>query len=563
MDRLEPYAVTPVEPKATSASTPEKVAWIEKGSIWARVPFDRKFIADLKASMLRHERSWREDRKLWEIRLTTFNVDSLRKLGFQLSDDLEEWFRSESEESIPVIDRIDGLKGELRPFQKRGVEWIHSRDGRALIGDEMGLGKTIQALAYCQFRPDIQPVVFVVPSCAKINWAREFSKWTSLPRPQILSGRSEELIRSQYLIINYDILPHRIGQLLELNPGLVIFDEIHYLKSGSAKRTKAAVKLSKVTPRVVGLSGTPITNRPDEFYYPIWIINPRIFPSRMDYLFRFCEAHKTPFGLDTRGASNTGELHRIVSSTIMLRRKKSEVLKELPPKVYSAVNVELTNWEEYRQAESNFVEWLADRMREEKGINSQVQVSALSKLAKLRQIAAQGKMAAAVEWIRDFLDSGEKLIVFVHHVAIGESLHSQFPGSVLYNGQTPQKKRQTHVDSFQNDPSCRLFIGNIQAAGVAITLTAASNVLFIELPWTPGECDQAADRAHRIGQTAESIGVWYLLAEDTVDIRMSEALDRKRHNLSAVLDGESPEDASIIGNLLQGFALDIRNAQKR
>ncbi|MBU2685604.1 MAG: SWF/SNF helicase family protein, partial [Gammaproteobacteria bacterium] len=169
---------------------------------------------------------------------------------------------------------------------------------------------------------------------------------------------------------------------------------------------------------------------------------------------------------------------------------------------------------------------------------------------KLKQLAVKGKIKASIEWISDFLESGEKLIIFTTHTSTLDLLQKEFGNiSVRLDGSTSQKNRQNVVDAFQNDDKVRLFLGNVKAAGIGITLTAASNVAFMELPWTPGDASQAEDRAHRIGQ-ADSVSIWYLIAQDTVEEIIATILSNKQKTLDAVLDGKKPDKSSILSELI-------------
>ena len=236
----------------------------------------------------------------------------------------------------------------------------------------------------------------------------------------------------------------------------------------------------------------------------------------------------------------------------MLRRKKKDVLKELPAKVWSFIPMELDNRKEYVQAENNFIKWVHETKGKdaaEKARGAEV----LSSIEALKQLAVKGKLEQAMDWIEDFLQSGKKLVVFATHKFVIQTLVDEFPDiSVKVDGSVSMKKRQEVVDQFQKDKKIKLFIGNIKAAGVGITLTAASDVAFLELPWTPGELEQASDRVHRIGQN-DSVSIYYLLAHETIEDKIATMIDNKRKILDGILDGKETDDESLLTKLLKQF----------
>lgn len=439
---------------------------------------------------------------------------------------------------------IAGLKKTLRPFQVEGVHFIEAMQGRALIGDEMGLGKTVQVLAWLQMRTDIKSALVVCPASLKLNWANECLAWTTGIRPVVMAGTRPEPLHAwsgtrTLFICNYDVLPTWLDTIKAARMQVLVLDECHYVKTRTAKRTKATKELSKHVPHVLALSGTPVVNRPAEFFSVLSMVDPLLFPSWHKYTERYCDPKWNGFGLDVSGATNTEELHHILISKVMIRRLKKDVLKELPPKTRTTIPVQIVNMAEYVQQESQLRELLG------KGGSG---VNALSMLEILRQIGLHGKLPVVKEWIEDFLDSGEKLVVFGHHTEGLDYLERHFGKKcVRISGGISMQDRQRAVDRFQKDPTCRLFVGNIKAAGVGITLTTASNVAFIEFPWSPGELVQAEDRCHRIGQK-DAVNVWFMVAKNTVETHICSLLEKKAEVLGDLLDGKDA-DLSILPEL--------------
>lgn len=500
-------------------------------------------------------RKWVKENDYWICPINPTTLELLLQWGFELDVELNQVLdsiiiRRERVETKPV----PGLKGTLMPFQSAGVSFIDLHNGRVLIADEMGLGKTIQALAWLQLHPESRPVVIITPSSLKINWEREIYKWMSDPNVEILSGESPYPPEKEIIIINYDILPKWVDTLIGYHYKTVITDECHFYKTNAARRTKAVKKLAKHALHFIALSGTPIENRPIEIYNAIKIINPELFPDYWYFIRRYCKATRTPFGMDVSGASNMGELHRILKTSIMIRRKKEDVLTELPPKTYSVTPMEINNRDKYREAERDFISFL----RKEKGESAAERASnaeTLTRISYLKNLAAEGKIQAVKAWIKDFLAVESKLVIFCEHRIMVDKLTEEFSDiSVKIDGSVSQTDRQKAVDSFQEDPNVHLMIANMRAGGVGYTLTASSNVAIVEYPWNPAILDQAEDRCHRITQK-NNVTVHNLVAVDTIEEKIIELIEKKRKIIGAVLDGKSYEKESILSELLKQYSL--------
>ena len=496
-----------------------------------------------------------ENPKYWTCPLSIDAVETLQAWCFKLDDPLKE-FLAKSKVSIddmPEDFDIPGLGMGLFPFQKKGVAFIEAKNGRALIADEMGLGKTAQALSWLQLHPELRPAIVVVPASLKLNWKREAKMWMDDPDVQILSGKkTTSPIIGELIIINYDILPAWLGKLQSIKAQTLVIDEIHYVKSNTALRTKAIKALGKNIPHVIGLSGTPIINRPIEAFNVLNIIDDTIFPNHWHYAHRYCAAKHNRFGWDFSGSSNTDELHQKLTQSIMLRRKKEDVLTDLPDKTYSVLEMEIANRQEYRRAEADFIAWVEDTKGRDAAKKAE-NAEAFAMIEGLKQLTIKGKIKTCIEWIKDFIDIDGKLVVFATHKSTIKILMNEFKDkAVKIDGSVPQKARQEAVDRFQNDNSVRLFVGNIKAAGVGITLTAASNVAFIEFPWGPGDLDQAADRCHRIGQK-NAVNIYYLIGQDTIEGKIANLIDSKRKVLDAVLDGKETDEGSLFSELIQSY----------
>src|SRR5215212_2034438 len=441
-----------------------------------------------------------------------------------------------------------GLHGKLMPFQMAGVVYA-LRQRRTFIADEQGLGKTVEALAALE-AAEAYPAVVVCPASLKLNWLRECTRWLPARRAEPLSGRRGPLPLADIVVVNYDVLDARADALADLEPRAVIFDESHYVKNPKANRTKAAINLSARLPTDalrLALTGTPLVNRPRELVPQLRALG-RLgdFGSGASFERRF------------EGQVARERLHWHLRSTCYARRRKDEVLTQLPPKRRITVPVPLSNEHEYRHLEEDLVDWLrhevVDPRQLAERIDSALRAEALVKLNALRHIAARGKLHAAIEWIKTFLESGERLVVFAHHRDIQAELVAMFPRAARILGSDSVDERQRNVDLFQRDRGgASLCICSLEAASHGFTLTAAASVAFLELGWTPAKHDQAEDRVHRIGQDRH-VTAWYLLAADTIDERIAALIDYKRALVGSVTDGSVGSEAAVIDRLLVDLA---------
>jgi len=528
-------------------------------------------------------RKWVPDLKVW---ITPVNFNSVTELetfvkknGFRYTPPAKELmikskekYKENIQDNFKADTELDtsSLKGELRPFQKVGVKYA-LKTKRLFIADEMGTGKSCQSIATVHLS-DSYPCIIVCPATLKLNWEREFNKWVDGKKIQVISSK-DEIEEADVHIINYDILNKKLEDLKKIKAKAIIFDESQMVKGAKSLRGKAAKKLAKKIPMRLALTGTPILSKPKDLINQLAVIG-RLddFGGFYPFATRYCDLKRTYFGLDISGASHLEELNKTLRATCYIRREKSEVLKELPPKQRSVVPVEIDNIKEYKAAKYGLTEIVKDNAQAEK--NFHVSISKLSKkerkeaikarsqdsnvkscrakqltqIGELKQLAAKGKMKNVIKWTEDFLESGEKLVVFAYHKKIVKEFADHFKCNSI-TGDTPMDKRQEYIDEFQNNPKCKIMILNIRAGGVGITLTAASNVAFIELDWTPASMDQCEDRCHRIG-TVNPVNAWYLLGTGTIDEEIYELIEKKRVIVNAATDGEKVKSMNILNELI-------------
>jgi SNF2 family DNA or RNA helicase len=498
------------------------------------------------------------------------------------------------------------------PYQKAGIEYALNA-GNALIADEPGLGKTIQAIGVSNALPECRRILVIPPASLKINWKREWEKWCAkgLKVARVQTGaanawptmdtRTLEQVQADaqnpdydpdadaegvnVVVVNYDLIEAHQSQIYGQQWDLMIVDEAHALKNQDTKRTKAVLGSGSGRNRKEGipanrtllLTGTPILNRPSEIWPLAHALAPDFFSDKYAFEKRYCNGHQTQYGWNAKGATNLKELQRELRSRIMVRRQKSQVLKDLPPKTRQLIELDAPEQAmargQYRQLEAATKtlqdvfrqrEQLRDTMKANPATDAQSKQAyqeqasrlvreskiAFNRMALVRKETAFSKVPQVVELARTALDNG-KLILFCHHQEVAEayrdSLNRIFqkqagrgknakPKTIaMVTGKTPEKERQNEADRFQDDPDCQVFIGSIQAAGTGLTLTAASTVLFAELDWVPGNVTQAEDRAHRIGQE-DHVLIYHAVIEGTVDSLMVRRLIEKQNVTEAALD---------------------------
>jgi SWI/SNF-related matrix-associated actin-dependent regulator 1 of chromatin subfamily A len=273
----------------------------------------------------------------------------------------------------------------------------------------------------------------------------------------------------------------------------------------------------------------PIVNRPIELWPILQAIDPGgIGKNFMGFARRYCNAHQNGYGWDFTGASNLGELQMKLRTSCMVRRLKQDVLKELPAKRRQIVVIPPTGSAlKAVQAEKDAFDKL-NVPYEEAAEELTSRTVAFEFISKVRHATAVAKIPYVISFLEDAMeDNDNKIVLMIHHHDVAHKVAEAFPGSAIVTGETNINKRDAEVVRFQNDPKCRLFIGSIQAAGVGITLTASSHVVFGELDWVPGNVSQAEDRCHRIGQT-DSVLVQHLVFDDSIDARMAEIIVQKQ-----------------------------------
>jgi len=471
------------------------------------------------------------------------------------------------------------LKVEPYDYQREGILFgLEKR--RFIIGDEPGLGKTLQSIGVADCA-GAYPCLVVCPSSLKINWQREFEKFTdakALVLDNSVLTTWPYLLRMgmfQVAIVNYeslrkffvwDIRGSRASFRLKdvvFRPEINIFksiviDESHRVKDPSAQQTIFTKGIATGKPYIMLLSGTPVANLPADLIAQLSIMGRlQEFGGRSKFLadygggdlgkdFRNRDKDDTPRNLD--------RLSQELYSRCLIRREKAKVLTQLPDKTRVDLYVDIADRTEYDLAAADLAEYLREYAEcTEADIRRKMRMEALVKFMTLRSLSAKGKVYQAIDFIKTFLANDKPLIVFCSLHEIVDRLRQAFPDAVQVTGRDSMAAKQAAVDAFQRGEA-KLIICSIKAAGVGLTLTASSNVAFIEFPWTYADCCQCEDRAHRIGQK-DNVTCYYLIGKNTIDSVLYNIIYSKRSIANQIMaaDDDIPTDQMYFDQLSNLF----------
>lgn len=501
-------------------------------------------------------RRWDATKKCWSVPAVGDAIDGALAFAKKWDLPVDESIISKAEElaasafasratSIEGELDIPGLNGQLMPFQAAGVAYCLSHP-KTLLGDQMGLGKTIQALATME-AAQAYPAIVVCPATLKYNWAAEAAGWLPDRKVQVLGTKPEELT-ADIIILNYEGLKKHLDALLAYHPKLLVLDECHMVANSKSQRHKYSVKLAGACERILAMTGTPLVNRIQDILSILNLLGQTdAVGGAGTILFRYGGAYRGRYGLEFGKPAHLDEFHERLRAACMLRRVKSQVLPELPPKRRTVIPVELSERKTYETELEKFKAYLESRGTRNIGVE-------ISEIEPVKQAILHSKLPKVKEWIADFLEQNpeEKLVVFGHHLNGIAELAETFDAPFITGEVTPEE-RQAIQERFQQDPSCRLLICGIKAAGVGLTLTAASTVMIYELGWNPATHDQAEDRCHRISQTS-SVNCYYLLGLETIEERIAALIDSKRSLTDQITDGKdeaAAEDDTIFASLVK------------
>lgn len=467
---------------------------------------------------------------------------------------------------LPELTVPHNLKIQPYPYQLKGIaRGLELK--RFMNCDEPGLGKTLQSIATINLA-DAFPCLVICPSSLKINWQREWEKFTD-KKAMILTDKVRDTWTffyqtgmHQVFIVNYESLKKYFVQRIKKAEGWtlrdvefrnsiqlfnsVIIDESHRCKSASTQQAKFCKGICTGKEWVIELTGTPVVNRPKDLIPQLAILNRmEDFGGYKSFVNRYCSGQ--------REASNLKELNYNLWRNCMFRREKSLVLTDLPDKIRQVNTCEITNRKEYMDAERDLIMYLqkykdADDEKIAKAMRGEVMV----RINILRQISARGKVRDVIEFVKDFRENGKKIILFCSLHEVVDQLKYYFPTAVSVTGRDSQDEKQRAIDAFQNNPKADIIICSIKAAGVGLTLTASSNVAFVEFPWTYADCCQCEDRAHRIGQK-DSVTCYYFLGRRTIDEKVYRIIQEKKNIANAVTGSTEDIEENIVDMVARIF----------
>jgi SWI/SNF-related matrix-associated actin-dependent regulator 1 of chromatin subfamily A len=447
---------------------------------------------------------------------------------------------------------IDYSKYDHRPplsHQKEAIEKLVGSK-RFILADDMGLGKTTSTII-AALETGAKKILIVCPASLKINWEREIANYSD--RTCYIAEGKKFSTEADFVIVNYDILKNFHNKedkenslLLKSNFELVILDEAHMVSNAQAQRTKLINDFTKNIKRVWLLTGTPMTSRPINYYNLLNIIESPVAQNWMAYAIRYCQGFQFRAGnrkvWNVTGASNLEELRDRTSKQI-LRRLKENVL-DLPDKIITPVYLRTTS-KEYKDLMGEYYEWLENKKEESSSLTVQ-----FSKLMKVRKVIANEKVKETIEFVQNIIDQGKKVIIFTNFTDTLQLIHSHFgKESVYLDGSCNKVQRQYAVDQFQENEKIKVFVGNLKAAGVGLTLTAAEVVIMNDLSFVPAEHAQAEDRAYRYGQK-NNVLVYYPIFENTIEGVIYDILNNKKKVIGTVMGDELQESGDVVEEIL-------------
>ena len=513
--------------------------WVDLDTYFAKKFGEEKYLLETP-SQIYIEKLLVEKEKSYHIWGKFFEKDSLSEFWVPKSA----LIKTHNVQSV----EIDYSKYSHRPplnHQKIAIEKL-AGSKRFILADDMGLGKTTSTII-AALETGSKKILIVCPASLKINWQREIENYSD--RPVFICEGKKFSTEHDFVIINYDILKNfhdpkskELTLLEQCNFDLVILDEAHMISNAQAQRTKIINSFVKKINRVWLLTGTPMTSRPMNYYNLLSIIESPVAQNWMAYAIRYCQGYQFKAGnrkvWNVSGASNLEELRDRTSKQI-LRRLKEEVL-DLPDKIITPVYLRLQS-KEYENLMGEYYDWYDKNPDESSSLTVQ-----FSKLMKVRKVIANEKTRQTIEFAENILEQGKKVIIFTNFTDSLQTIYQHFGKQAVYlDGSCSNSVRQQAVDQFQNEEKIKVFVGNLKAAGVGLTLTSAEVVIMNDLSFVPAEHAQAEDRAYRYGQKSNVL-VYYPLYENTIEGAIYDILNKKKEIIRTVMGDQIPENVGDV-----------------
>jgi SWI/SNF-related matrix-associated actin-dependent regulator 1 of chromatin subfamily A len=518
-------------------NTPPKVArkWVELDTYFAKKFAEEKYLLEVPEQIF-IEKLLVEKEKSYHVWGKFFEKDNLTEFWVPKSALIK------THNVTPV--NIDFTKYSSRPplnHQQIAIEKLVGSK-RFILADDMGLGKTTSTII-AALETGAKKILIVCPASLKINWLREIANYTD--RPVFIAEGKKFSTEDDFVIVNYDILKNfhdpkdKENSLLEKsNFDLMILDEAHMISNVQAQRTKIINSFAKKVNRVWLLTGTPMTSRPMNYYNLLSLIESPVAQNWMAYAIRYCQGYQFMAGKrkvwNVSGASNLEELRDRTSKQI-LRRLKEEVL-DLPDKIITPVYLRLKS-KEYENLMGEYYDWYDKNPDESSSLTVQ-----FSKLMKVRKVIANEKVNQTIEFAENILEQGKKVIIFTNFTDTLQTIYQHFGKQAVYlDGSCNNAMRQQAVDEFQTNDKIKVFVGNLKAAGVGLTLTSAEVVIMNDLSFVPAEHSQAEDRAYRYGQKSNVL-VYYPIFDNTIEAAIYDILNKKKEIIRTVMGDQIQEN---------------------
>ena len=446
---------------------------------------------------------------------------------------------------------IDYSKYSHRPpleHQKLAIEQL-AGSKRYILADDMGLGKTTSTII-AALETGAKKILIICPATLKINWQREIENYSD--RSIYISEGKQFSTEHDFVIVNYDILKNfydlkdkENSLITKSNFDLIIIDEAHYIQNAQAQRTKLINSFSTKVERLWLLTGTPMTSRPMNYFNLLSLIESPVAQNWMAYAIRYCQGYQFTAGKrkiwNVSGASNLEEL-RDRTSRQVLRRLKTEVL-DLPDKIITPVYLRLKS-KEYETEVGEYYNWYENKKEESKSLTIQ-----FSRLMKVRQIIAEEKIKYTIELAQNIIDQDKKVIIFTNFTDTLKKIHEHFgKQSVYLDGSCSKPQRQYAVDQFQENDKIKVFVGNLKAAGVGITLTAGEACIMNDLSFVPSDHSQAEDRSYRYGQK-NTVSVYYPIFDNTIEGIIYDMLNNKKNVFETVM-GDNIDKGDFVEQMM-------------
>ena len=513
--------------------------WVELDTYFAKKFAEEKYLLETPENIY-IEKLLVEKEKSYHVWAKFFEKDKLSEFWIPKSA----LIKSHNVEKVDVDYSKYGHRPPLQ-HQKEAIEKL-AGSRRFILADDMGLGKTTSTII-AALETGAKKVLIICPASLKINWQREIENYSD--RSVYIAEGKKFSTDSDFVIVNYDILKNfhdmkdKSKSILNQSEfELVILDEAHMISNPQAQRTKIINHYVKNIKRVWLLTGTPMTSRPMNYYNLLNIIESPVAQNWMAYAIRYCQGYQFTAGKrkvwNVTGASNLEELRDRTSKQI-LRRLKEDVL-DLPDKIISPVYLRLKS-KEYEELMGEYYDWFDNKKDESSSLTVQ-----FSKLMKVRKVIANEKTKQTIEFAENIIEQGKKVIIFTNFTDTLQTIYQHFGKQAVYlDGSCTKPHRQHAVDEFQENEKIKVFVGNLKAAGVGLTLTAAEVVIMNDLSFVPAEHAQAEDRAYRYGQKSNVL-VYYPLYENTIEGAIYDILNRKKEIIRTVMGDEQPENSGDV-----------------